>query len=53
MFEYVASAAISAVVLTPLVDGYCPTGTTVYYAIENRSAGSSTVAVTFDWVRTE
>lgn len=53
VFEYVASGAISGYVLTPLVDGQCPTGTTVYYAIENRSASTSTVTATLDWIRTE
>jgi hypothetical protein len=53
VFEFVATAAVTDYDLTPLVDGYCPTGTDVYYAIENRSSGTSTVVVTFDWIRTE
>jgi hypothetical protein len=52
MLEFVATGAV-AYDLSPLVDGYCPTGNDVYYAIENRSAGTSTVEVTFGWIRTE
>lgn len=52
VFEYVADAAI-AVMLSPLVDGYCPAGVDVYYSIQNRSGATSTVEVTFDWLRTE
>lgn len=52
MFEYVATAAID-VDLSPLVDGFCPTGSTVYYAIENRSGSTHTVVVAFDWIGTE
>jgi hypothetical protein len=52
VFEYVAAAAID-VDLSPLVDGMCPTGTTVYWAIQNLSGGTSTVEVIFDWIRTE
>lgn len=52
IFEYVATAATD-VNLSPLVDGMCPTGTTVYYSIENRSGGTSTVEVVLDWIRTE
>lgn len=53
MFEYVATGSFTSLDLSPLVDGYCPSGTTVYYSIENRSTSTGTVGVTFDWVRTE
>jgi hypothetical protein len=52
MFEFVATGAVTYD-LSPLVDGYCPTGTSVYYAIQNRSGGTSTVEVTLGWIRTE
>lgn len=52
VFEYVATAAAD-VDLSPLVDGMCPTGTTVYYAIENRSGGTSAVQIILDYIRTE
>jgi hypothetical protein len=52
MFEFVATGAVDYD-LSPLVDGYCPTGTDVYYAIENRSGSTSTVEVILGWIRTE
>jgi hypothetical protein len=53
ILEYLASGAITDVVLSPQVDGVCPTGTTVYYAIDNRSGGTSTVQVALQWLRQE
>jgi hypothetical protein len=53
LFEYVATATIDAY-LTPVVDVFQGDGeTAIFYSIENRSAGTSTVAVIFDYVRTE
>lgn len=52
VFEFVAEAAVD-VNLSPLVDGICPTGTTVYYAIQNLSGSAAAVEVTLDWIRTE
>jgi hypothetical protein len=52
IFEYVATAAIAAM-LSPLVDGFCPTGSDVYYAIQNLSGGTTAIEVTFDFIRTE
>jgi hypothetical protein len=53
LFEYVATATIDAY-LTPSVDVFQGDGeTAIYYSIENRSAGTSTVAVIFDYLRTE
>jgi hypothetical protein len=53
LFEFVPTAAVTDYDLTPTVDGWCPTGVAAFYAIENRSAGTSTVAVTLTWLRTE
>lgn len=52
IFEYVATSSIAAM-LSPLVDGYTQAGSTIYYAIQNRSGSSSAVAVEFDWIQTE
>ena len=52
VLEYVATALIDAE-LSPTVDGYCPSGTDAYYAIENRSGSTGTVTVIFTWIRTE
>lgn len=52
VFEFIATGAIDAM-LAPLVDGFCPTGTDVYYSIENRSGGTSTVSIELDWLRSE
>jgi hypothetical protein len=52
MLEFVAAAAVTYD-LSPLVDGYCPTGTDVFYAIQNRSGSAHTVVVTLGWIRTE
>jgi hypothetical protein len=52
ILEFVATGAVTYD-LTPLVDGYCPSGSTIYYNIENRSGSTSTVAVTLGWIRTE
>ncbi len=51
VLDYVATGAVDAL-LSPAVDSQCPTGTTVKYAIENRSA-TSAVEVTLTWIRTE
>jgi hypothetical protein len=53
LFEFVATGAVTDYDLTPTVDGFCPTGTSAYYAIQNNHGSTSTVAVTFDYVRTE
>ena len=53
IFEYVATGAFTDLDLSPVVDGFCPSGTDVYYAIENRTTGTSTVAVTFGYLRSE
>jgi len=53
IFEYVATGAFTDLDLSPVVDGFCPTGTDVYYAIENRTTSTSTVAVTFGYIRSE
>lgn len=52
VFEFIATGAIDAM-LSPFVDGACPTGTDVYYSIENRSGGTSTVSIELDWLRSE
>lgn len=53
LFEYIADATIDAY-LSPSADIFQGDGeTAVYYSIENRSAGTSTVAVIFDYLRTE
>jgi hypothetical protein len=53
MFEFVAVGAVTDYDLTPTVDGFCPAGTSAYYAIENRSGSTSAVEVTLGWIRTE
>jgi hypothetical protein len=53
VFEFVATGAVTDYDLTPTVDGSCPTGTDVYYAIENNHGSASTVAVTLSYLRTE
>lgn len=53
VFEYVAAAATD-VNLSPLVDGFIPSPETdVFYAIENTSGATSTVAIILDYIRTE
>ena len=52
VFEYVAEAAAD-VDLSPLVDGFCPTGIDVFYSVQNLSGSTSVVEVVLDWIRTE
>lgn len=53
LFEYVAAAGIDTY-LSPSVDIYQGDGeTNVFYAIQNRSGSTDTVAAEFDYIRTE
>jgi hypothetical protein len=52
VFEYVSRVAIDTM-LAPAVDGRCPTGSTVYYRITNRSGSTRAVEVILSWIRTE
>jgi len=53
LFEYVAGAAIDCY-LSPAVDVFQGDGeSSIYYAIQNKSLSSGTVAAEFDYLRTE
>lgn len=52
-FDFVAGDGILSAVLSPLVDGYCPSGVSVPYAVTNLSGGTASIEVTTTWVRTE
>jgi hypothetical protein len=52
ILEYVCDAAVD-VSLLPTVDGFCPSGSTVYYSVQNLSGSTEEIEVAFDWIRTE
>lgn len=52
-FEFVSDPGLLDAVLSPMVDGYCPSGVTVPYALTNLSGGIQAVTVTLTYVRTE
>jgi hypothetical protein len=39
--------------LTPAIDGYTSSGSSVYWAVANRSGGSVAIATTLTWIKTE
>ena len=53
VLEFVTEGSMTDYKLSPIVDGFCPTGSTVYWAITNLSGSTSTVSVDLDWIRTE
>lgn len=52
-FEFVSDSGIPEAVLSPMVDGYCPAGISVPYAITNMSGGTTVLDVTLTFIRTE
>lgn len=53
LLEVLTDGSPNAFELSPQVDGYCPSGIAVPYAVQNKDAGSGVVTVTLRWVRTE
>ena len=53
LLEVLTVSGFLSMELSPAVDGYCPSGIAVPYAVQNRDAGSGVVTVTLRWVRTE
>lgn len=53
LLEVLTATGFLSMELSPEVDGYCPTGIAVPYAVQNKDAGSGIVTVTLRWVRTE
>lgn len=53
LLEVLTETGFLSMELSPAVDGYCPTGVAVPWAVQNKDAGSGIVTVTLRWVRTE
>lgn len=53
LFEFVTTATLLSASLSPLVDGYCPSGIAVPYSLTNLSGSTTAVEVTLAWLRTE
>lgn len=53
LLEVLTGVGFLSMELSPEVDGYCPSGIAVPWAVQNKDSGSGIVTVTLRWVRTE
>jgi hypothetical protein len=53
LFDFVTTASLLTATLSPLVDGYVPSGSAAPYALTNLSGGTTTIDVSLTYLRTE
>jgi hypothetical protein len=53
LMDFVTDSGLLVATLSPLVDGYVPSGSSVPYAVTNLSGGTTVVTVILTYLRTE